>query len=70
MADLMDYNTADLIRTATPAEVVASVSAARQDGGAGVIRVDGRACFVLNEDEDLESPESKALLVEICAEIC
>jgi len=43
--DLMDYDTADVIRPATEAEEAASAHAARHDGGAGVI-----------SDEDLSEP--------------
>ena len=43
---LMAYDTAESIRPATPAEVVASRIAAEADGGAGVIAVDGRSCYV------------------------
>ena len=35
--DLMDYDTADVIRPATEDEESASTHAARHDGGAGVI---------------------------------
>ena len=44
--DLMDYATAERIRSATPAEHEASIAAAGSDGGAGVILVDGRKCYV------------------------
>jgi hypothetical protein len=40
--DLMDYDTAEWIRAATPAEVAESLSA----GYEGVIWVDGRRCYV------------------------
>jgi hypothetical protein len=43
---LMDYNTAEAIRPATDAELHASIDAAVRDGGAGVITVDGRRCYV------------------------
>jgi hypothetical protein len=43
---LMDYNTAEAIRPATDAEQLASIDAATRDGGAGVITVDGRRCYV------------------------
>lgn len=44
--DLMDYTTAETIRAATPQETQASREAAQRDGGAGVITVDGRRCYV------------------------
>ena len=43
---LTDYRTGEDIRTATAEEVEASKAAAETDGGAGVILVDGRACYV------------------------
>ena len=43
---LTDYNTAEVIREATEDEYDASVEAAKHDGGAGVIDVDGRRCYV------------------------
>lgn len=44
--DLMDYATARRIRSATAEEARQSREAAESDGGAGVILVDGRACYV------------------------
>lgn len=43
---LIDYNTNETIRVATDAEHAASLAAAEIDGGAGVIDVDGRRCYV------------------------
>jgi hypothetical protein len=43
---LNDYKTGEVIRPATPEEARASAEAAERDGGAGVIEVDGRSCFV------------------------
>lgn len=43
---LCDYRTADAIRPATTDEIKASIAAARTDGGAGVIEVNGRSCYV------------------------
>lgn len=43
---LYDYDTSDALRPATAAERAESVEAAKHDGGAGVIRVDGRRCYV------------------------
>lgn len=40
------YDTGEELRDATPAELAASVAAARHDGGAGVIEVDGVRCYV------------------------
>jgi hypothetical protein len=44
--NLCDYKTGEVIRLATPDEARASAAAAERDGGAGVIEVDGRSCFV------------------------
>ena len=44
--DLCDYLTGDVIRRATQNEAEWSAEASRHDGGAGVIRVDGRSCYV------------------------
>ena len=46
-ADLYDYDSAEFIRKATPAELAASVRAMITDGGRGVISVDGRGCYAL-----------------------
>ncbi len=43
---LCDYRTGDRIRNATAAEADASREAAITDGGAGVIEIDGVACYV------------------------
>lgn len=43
---LCDYQTSDPIRTATQAETDESIAQAARDGGAGVISVDGRRCYV------------------------
>ena len=45
-ADLMDYSTGEIVRIATAAELAESIAAAEIDGGAGVIDVDGRRCWV------------------------
>jgi hypothetical protein len=44
---LMDYRTGEAIRPATRDELARSLDAARVDGGAGVIEVDGRRAYVL-----------------------
>jgi len=44
--DLRDYSTGDIVRPATADELRASIDAAKVDGGAGVIDVDGRSCYV------------------------
>ena len=44
--DLTDYDTGEAIRPATAEERAASIRAAEHDGGAGVIDVDGRRCYV------------------------
>jgi hypothetical protein len=42
---LCDYETCDILRVASEQERKDSVNAARDDGGAGVIEVDGRLCY-------------------------
>ena len=44
--NLCDYETAETIRPATAEERAESIDAAQWDGGAGVIEVDGRTCYV------------------------
>lgn len=48
---LYEYDTGEELRDATQAELAASVEAARHDGGAGVIKVDGVRCYVLGDAE-------------------
>lgn len=43
---LLDYRTGGYLREATAAETVESEDQAHRDGGAGIIMVDGRRCFV------------------------
>lgn len=43
---LCDYETGETIREATPQEMSDSIAQAKRDGGAGVISVDGRSCYV------------------------
>ena len=43
---LYDYITGDEIRNATENELRSSVAAASDDGGRGVIDIDGRSCYV------------------------
>ena len=50
MSTLHDYNTGDEICEATPEELAESIAAAHRDGGAGIIKVDGRDCYVVGED--------------------
>ena len=45
-ANLYDYQTGDALRPATEDELRSSIDAAQQDGGAGVIEIDKRPCFV------------------------
>jgi len=47
-AQLRIYGTGRYIREATEKERVASIEAARADGGAGVILVDGIKCYVID----------------------
>lgn len=44
--EVQDHQTGEGIRPATPAELLASIEAESHDGGAGVIVIDGRRCFV------------------------
>lgn len=46
MAKLVDYETAETIREASEEEARASREQAERDGGAGIILVDGRRCYV------------------------
>lgn len=48
--DLCDYETAEVIRTASATEWEQSLRAAQMDGGAGVILVDGRRCYAEGPD--------------------
>lgn len=43
---LVDYRTNETIRAATTEEQEESREQAKRDGGAGVISVDGRSCYV------------------------
>ena len=45
---LHDYDTGEALRPATAEEADASREAAARDGGAGVIDVDGRRCYVVD----------------------
>lgn len=45
-ATLTNYETGEAIRPATAEELAASIEAAKTDGGAGVIEVDGVSCYV------------------------
>jgi len=63
-AYLIDYDTTDRLRPATADEARASLTAAAHDGGAGVIRAEGRRCYVEGAatdllDEQLGSTESE-----------
>lgn len=46
---LVDYYTSELIRPATKTEQKASIAAAEKDGGAGVILIGVRRCYVDDE---------------------
>jgi hypothetical protein len=46
-ASVHDYQTGDVLRPATEDELRSSIDAAQRDGGAGVIEIDGRLCFVI-----------------------
>lgn len=50
---LMDYRANWELRPATVEELLESIEAAKRDGGAGVIMVDGRACYVDGFSGDL-----------------
>jgi hypothetical protein len=43
--NLFDYETGEYLRPATPEELHESIEAAKHDGGAGVITVDGRRSY-------------------------
>jgi len=45
MATLHNYETGESIRKATAKELAESIEAAKHDGGAGVIVVDGIRCY-------------------------
>lgn len=45
-SELHDYETGEYLREATDEEATESREQARRDGGAGVITVDGRRCYV------------------------
>jgi hypothetical protein len=51
--NLISYNTNETIRTATIAEAIESLEAARTDGGAGIIEADGIACYVDATEADI-----------------
>ena len=44
--NLYDYETGRQLRAATAAELEASEEAAHSDGGCGVVKIDGRWCYV------------------------
>ena len=44
--NLLDYTTGTILRDANAAELADSLAASREDGGAGVIMVDGKSCYV------------------------
>lgn len=46
VGDLHNYKTGDYIREATEEETIESIETAKNDGGAGVIIVDGEGCYV------------------------
>lgn len=49
-AILRCYNTNNALRAATNCELSDSLEAAKHDGGAGVILVDGQSCYVEGSD--------------------
>jgi hypothetical protein len=60
--NLISCETNETIRTATIVEAIGSLMAARRDGGAGVIKVNGVACYVdaaddvTSNDDDNDGP--------------
>lgn len=66
MANLMKYEDASIIRTATPEELKASEDAAKRDGGVGAITVDGVTCYVIDADR---IPQDQVLTAEDVTEI-
>jgi hypothetical protein len=72
--NLISYNTNETIRTATIDEAIESINAARFDGGAGVIEVDGIACYcdateaqVADELRALEHDDAETFGREVAA---
>ncbi|MGP6157915.1 MAG: hypothetical protein ACLPYS_10510 [Vulcanimicrobiaceae bacterium] len=51
-ATLCDYETGAALRPATADELAESIAAARVDGGAGVICVDGRTAYVVGDSAE------------------
>lgn len=75
MANLISYDTNEILRAATEAEAVLSAEASRLDGGAGVIKVDGVRCYVeidavpahtIRALRDEAAAAGDASLVEVC----
>jgi len=63
MHKLCDYYTTETLRDATDVEARASLNAGRTDGGAGLISIDGRSCYVeidcrLMPNADDHAPEA------------
>ena len=58
MNRLMKYSDASYIREATKDERRESAEAARYDGGAGVITVEGVDCYVEDDLDDDDAPYS------------
>jgi hypothetical protein len=44
---LCDFETGESLRNATVEELTLSVEAAADDGGVGIIEVDGRHCYIV-----------------------
>jgi hypothetical protein len=51
--NLISYSTNETLRTATIAEAIESLEAARADGGAGIIEADGAPCYVDATEADI-----------------
>src|SRR5690606_33646147 len=56
MANLNNYGTGETIREATMEEMLRSIEAAANDGGAGVIEVDGVRCYVDGDRVEAGAP--------------
>jgi hypothetical protein len=51
MPNLINNQTNETIRTATPDELAASIDAAQYDGGSGIIEIDGQSCYVDHDSQ-------------------
>ena len=72
---LRDHETAEEIRPASSSETAQSIRAAREDGGAGVIDVDGRRCYVEVDEtggcrvREVSVPRDRYLRVRVTGDV-